>query len=226
MTQLVQTTNDQVEEEEVGLSQLERTIIIHRLCADAKPPHGKTIPKEVLLPDITIENEFTDESSNEQTTDSHEKDTAHHRSTKKTIGRKRTHDCSAFVTDKEGIDKKMLTELIEDKLFGAFKNIVPSYLNASGQDEIMSQSRISFKVDEVGKTEENPESQMVQTNGMTKGTIWRYAEVLTYVKGKVTFTSTKLKPKKLREYVDKTLFQRIGTFHNVNQRIGTVEIVD
>ena len=65
---------------------------------------------------------------------------------------------------------------------------------------------------------------MVETNGMTKGTIWRYAEVLSSVKADVTFRSALLKPKKLQEFVEKTLSQRIGKFHNVTQQIGYIDV--
>lgn len=203
-----------------------RKIVIKRLCADGEPI-GRTVPKEVLSPDIEIENITISESQNEQTIDSHVDETHHSRTRKDTIKRKRTHDCTAFVRDEKGkILTAPLKTILEDKLFGAFRNSIPTYLNSADQGRQMSGLKIDIKVGKIGDVEKEPESQMIETNGISKGTIWRYAEVLSSIEAQVTFRSTFHKQKKLEEFVAKTLSQRIGKFHNKNQRIGNIEIVD
>lgn len=214
----------QQETEEPKIAEVTKTIVVHRLCADGEPL-GRTIPKEVRSPDIVIENMTISESSNEQTTDSHEEETSHKRTRKDTIKRGRTHDCTTFALDQDGkINQANIKLILEQKLFGAFRNVVPTYLNSADCGRQMSSVRIIATIESVGEIEAVPESQMVETNGMTKGTIWRYAEVLSEVKATVTFRSALLKQKKLQEFVDKTLSQRIGKFHNVSQQIGWIEV--
>lgn len=212
------------EEAESKVAMVERSIIVRRLCADGEPL-GKTVPKLVRSADITIQNDVVSESSNEQTTDGHSEEQAHQRTRKDTIKRVRTHDCTTFARDQSGeIDRVKLTELLEQKLFGAFRNTVPTYLNSADQGRILSSISIKINISKVGATEPEPETQMVETNGMTKGTIWRYAEVLSNVEAQVTFASFLLQRKKLLELTQKTLSQRIGKFHNVKQSIGTIEV--